>query len=451
MSAARRIERRTILKGLGAALGLPLLDAMAPVAQASLPGAQTPLRMGFFFVPNGVHMPAWKPEQSGAEFALPHILEPLAAHRDDLLVISGLAHDKGRANGDGPGDHARSLASFLTASQPYKTAGANLRAGISVDQVAAQQVGHRTPLASLELGCDRGAQSGNCDSGYSCAYSSNVSWRSPTQPAGKEINPRLVFERLFGDDRLNESADARARRQKYQQSVLDFVRDDAARLNTRLSQNDRRKLDEYFTSIREIERRIVRAETLPADAPRSGQATIERPGGIPEEYQEHLRLMFDLLALAYQTDQTRISTFMFANEGSNRSYAFLEVPEGHHDLSHHGGDEAKQTKIQAINRFHMEQFAYFVERLKNTPEGEGNLLDHSLLLYGAGIGDGNRHNHDDLPVALLGRAGGAVAPGRHLLLEKETPMANLFLSMLDLMDVRIDQFGDSTGRLTGLA
>lgn len=450
MSAAGHISRRTVLKGVGAALGLPWLEAMLPAARASLPTAQAPLRMGFFFVPNGVHMPGWKPETAGADFTLPYILEPLAPHQQHLLVISGLAHDKGRANGDGPGDHARSLASFLTASQPYKTAGANLRAGISVDQVAAQHVGHRTPLASLELGCDKGAQSGNCDSGYSCAYSSNISWRSPSQPAGKEINPRLVFERMFGDPRQNESADARARRQKYQQSVLDFVRDDASRLNSRLGQNDRRKLDEYFTSIREIEQRIVRAETLPAEAPRSGQLAIERPGGIPEEYEEHIRLMFDLLALAYQTDQTRISTFMFANEGSNRSYAFLEVPEGHHDLSHHGGDEAKQEKIRAINRFHMEQFAYLVERLKAMPEGEGSVLDHSLLLYGGGIGDGNRHNHDDLPVALVGRAGGAVTSGRHLQLANETPMANLFLAMLDLLDVRIDQFGDSTGRLGDL-
>lgn len=452
MSQSCRIDRRTVLKGLGTAISLPLLDAMQPLralAGTSAEAAATPpLRMAFFFVPNGVHMPDWTPTTEGADFDLPATLQALAPYRDYLTVVSGLAHDKAKANGDGPGDHARSAACFLTASQPFKTGGANIKVGVSVDQYAAQQIGQTTRFPSLELGIERGLQAGSCDSGYSCAYSSNISWRTESTPMGKEIDPKLAFERLFGSPDEIESREARGLRDHYRQSVLDFVRDDAARLKNRLGRADGRKLEEYLTGVRELEVRIQRA----AEEELVEQPAMEKPSGIPKrDYELHLRLMADILALAFQGDQTRISTFMLANEGSNRPYPFLEVSEGHHDLSHHGGDEAKQAKISKINRFHMDQFAYFLERLAAIREGEGNLLDHSMILYGSGIGDGNRHNHDDLPLLLVGKAGGKLSAGRHVRYEQNTPVANLYLSLLDRAGVEIDTMGDATGRLDNLS
>ena len=448
MTRKTEISRRTVLRGLGTAIALPWLDAMTPSWTRSLARAASadavshPLRMAFCFVPNGVHMQHWTPAVEGTEFELPPTLAPLQSVQDDLCVLTGLTHDKARANGDGGGDHARSLSCFLTGCQPVKTDGANIRVGISVDQIAAQRHGHRTRLPSLEIGCDRGAQSGNCDSGYSCAYSSNISWRSATTPTGKEVDPRLVFERLFASDSAHESAEVRERRKKYRQSVLDFARDDAKRLESQLGANDRRKLDEYLTGVREIESRLARAEkTNAANLP-----AIEKPDGIPDEYADHLRVMSDLLVLAFQGDVTRISTFMYANEGSNRSYPFIEVREGHHDLSHHGNDAEKQAKIAKINHFHMTQFAYLLERLKAIPEGEGSLLDHSMIVYGSGISDGNRHNHNDLPILLAGRGCGTILPGRHVRYPDETPLANLYISMLERFDTPVEKVGDSTGR-----
>ncbi|MBX3411894.1 MAG: DUF1552 domain-containing protein [Pirellulales bacterium] len=452
MSQSWRISRRTVLKGLGTTVALPLLDAMQPLrvlaGEASAASATPPLRMAFFFVPNGVHMPDWTPATDGADFELPATLQPLAAYREYMTVLTGLAHDKAKANGDGPGDHARSAACFLTASQPFKTSGANIKVGVSVDQYAAQQIGQTTRFPSLELGIERGLQAGGCDSGYSCAYSSNISWRTESTPMGKEIDPKLVFERLFGGPDEAESREARHQRDRYRKSVLDFVRDDASRLQRRLGKTDNRKLEEYLSGVRELELRIQRAgEEVAIEQP-----DMEKPTGIPKgDYQQHLRLMADILALAFQGDHTRIATFMLANEGSNRPYPFLEVREGHHDLSHHGNDEAKQVKISKINLFHMEQFAYFVERLAAIKEGEGNVLDHSMILYGSGIGDGNRHNHDDLPLLLMGKANGKLSPGRHLRYEPNTPVANLFLSLLDRADVKIDTMGDATGRLENLS
>jgi hypothetical protein len=308
-------------------------------------------------------------------------------------------------------------------------------------------VGKHTRLASLELGCDRGAQSGNCDSGYSCAYSSNISWRSPTTPMPKEVNPRIVFERLFSNHQAGEASDARARREFYQQSILDVVAEDAQQLRSRLRDNDQHKLDEYLTSVRELELRIARASQGPEE---NGTPEYPKPTGFPKSFEEHIRLMCDLLALALQADLTRIATFMYANEGSNRSYAFLEVPEGHHDLSHHGGDLTKREKIHKINHFHVSQFAYFVEKLKGIREGDRSLLDNCMVVYGSGISDGNRHNHDDLPILLAGRARGTIRPGRHVRYPKGTPLCNLFLSMLDRMDAPIDTLGDSTGRVSSL-
>jgi len=449
----RKISRRTVLRGLGAALALPSLEAMQPATRLS--GAEAashvpPRRMAFVFVPNGIHMPDWTPQGIGYTFELPYILEPLSSVKDDLLVLSGLTHDKGRANGDGPGDHARSASVFLTGSQPRKTSGANIRSGTSVDQAAAQVIGSATKFASLELGCEAGRGAGNCDSGYSCAYSSNISWAASTTPVGKEVNPRLVFERLFSSGRPSEIAQNRGQREEFQKSILDFIAADARRLRGRLGQTDRRKLDEYLTGVREVEGRIERTE-LPESKVDQHVTPYAVPAGIPSEYGEHIRLLCDMMVLAFQTDLTRISTFMFANAGSNRAYNQVEVPDGHHTLSHHGGDPKKHAKIRNINRFHVTQLAYLLERLKSVREGGGTLLDNCMIVYGSGLSDGNRHNNENLPVLLAGGGGGTISTGRHVAYEQETPMTNLFLSMLDRVGAPRPYLGDSTGRLQRLS
>ncbi len=443
----RRLEisRRAVLRGVGAAVALPWMEAMTA---AGGPGPEGPRRMAFFYVPNGVHMPAWKPEKEGRDFELPSILEPLAPLKDDLLVLSNLAQDNARSHGDGAGDHARSLSCFLTGVHPRKTDGANIEVGVSVDQVAAKHVGSATRFPSLELGLERGAQSGGCDSGYSCAYSSNISWRTPTTPSAKEINPRLVFDRLFGG-LGGGTADDRRRRGLYERSILDFVHEDAQALRGRIGQSDRRKLDEYLTAVREIEARVAKASEA-ADSAESSDVAVPRPAGVPKDYAEHVRLMFDLLVLAFQTDTTRIATFMFANEGSGRPYPFLGVPEGHHYLSHHGKDPDKLDKLRRINRFHIEEFARMLKRLKETKEGERSILDNSMIVYGSGISDGDRHNHDDLPVLLVGKGGGTIDTGRHVAYSPQ-PLNNLYLSMLDRMGVPRERLGDSTGRLEKLS
>lgn len=449
LTSRGRLPRRTFLRGLGTVMGLPLLEAMAPKLRAveALGTAPTvPRRMAFIFIPNGANMADWTPSAEGREFELPYILEPLKSHQEDLLVLSGLTHDKARPNGDGAGDHARSSATFLTAAQARKTDGADIRVGVSVDQVAAARAGGRTRLPSLELGCDRSKLSGNCDSGYSCAYSFNISWKTPTTPLPPETNPRLVFERLFGGAADNESAEARARRVRRNTSILDFVQEDARRLRGNLGATDQRKLDEYLTAVRELEQRIEQDERFEAALP-----TGEKPEGIPATYESHIRLMFDLLVMAFQTDTTRIASFVLAHDGSNRPYPFLGVSEGHHDLSHHGNDEEKKKKIARINRFHIEQYAYFLDRLKGIPEGTGSLLDQSMIVYGAAISDGNRHNHDDLPVLLAGKAGGAFSTGRHVRYARNTPMANLYLSMLEQFHTPVERLGDSSGRLDRLS
>lgn len=441
------LSRRTVLRGLGTAIALPYLDAMLATRGFALSSApEMPRRMAFVYVPNGVHMPAWRPLLEGADYELPATLEPLAPLRDSLLVFSGLTHDKARANGDGPGDHARASAAFLTGCQPFKSDGAQIRAGVSVDQFAAARIGSATRFRSLEIGCESGGQSGQCDSGYACAYSSNLSWSTPHTPCTKETDARLVFERLFRDGDANETAEARALRLARRRSVLDFVRDDAARLEKRLGASDRRKLDEYTTSIREIERRIDAVTSgKDQDVPESA-----RPASAPGSYADHIAIMTDLLVLAFRTDTTRIATFSYANEGSNRSYAFLQAPEGHHDLSHHGNEAEKQRKLQLINRFHVEQFASLLTKLRATKEGDSEVLSNSMILYGSGIGDGNRHNHDDLPILLAGRCGGRIASGRHVVVAKETPVANLFLTMLEKLDVPAAKLGDSSGKLAGV-
>ena len=439
------ISRRTVLKGLSTAVALPWLEAMGPMAswaEEASPTKTAPNRMAFLYVPNGKNMADWTPASEGTGFELTPILEPLATVKEDILVLTGLTADGARAHGDGGGDHARALASFLTGAHPVKTDGTDIRNGISVDQVAASRIGDQTRLASLEIGCEAGAMAGNCDSGYSCVYSSTMAWRSATQPLPKEVNPKLVFERLFG---AGAGAD-RAKRDQLRQSILDFVREDTRELNGKLGKNDQRKLDEYFSSIRDIEQRIARAASLPEVK----TPDFPVPAGVPGDFQEHIRLMCDLMVLAFQTDLTRVCSFVLMNEGSNKAYPFIGVPEGHHDLSHHGNDAKKKEKIRDINKFHVTQLSYLLQKLKSIPEGEGTLLDHCLIAYGSANSDGNAHNHDDLPVLLAGKGGGTIQTGRHLRYPKETPISNLWLSMLERMDVKVPFLGDSTGALSGL-
>ena len=442
-----QLPRRSFLRGLGTVVALPMLEAMAPVtkllaADSLLAASAGPKRMAFVFVPNGIDMANWTPKETGTEFELPKILEPLGGVRSDLTILSGLTHDKARANGDGGGDHARGAATYLTASQARKTHGANIKVGVSVDQVAAAKIGAQTRFSSLELGCDRGQRTGNCDSGYSCAYSYNISWKTESTPLPPEVDPRLAFERLFAS---GESGD-NARRRTYRKSILDFVMEDAKQLQSNLGATDRRKLDEYLTAVRELEQRIERAEKFATTLP-----NYSRPSGIPKQDEDHMRLMYDLMALAFQTDSTRVATFIIAHDGSNRPYPHLGISEGHHNLSHHENKQEKKDKIAKINCYHVEQFAYFLQKLKSIREGEGTLLDNCMIMYGSGIGDGNRHNHDDLPIVLAGGGGGTLKTGRHVRFERETPMANLFLSMLDRMGAPTERFGDSTGLLKGLA
>lgn len=446
MNTSKQLSRRTFLRGLGVSIALPWLEVMGPVTSwANAPtGAQTvPNRMAFLYVPNGKIMEDWTPKRIGADYELTDILKPLENVKDKMLVLSGLTADKARANGDGGGDHARAMAAFLTGAQPRKTDGADIHAGVSVDQVAALHAGNRTRMPSLELGIDPGRRAGNCDSGYSCVYSSTLSWRSATQPLPKEVNPKLAFERLFSTLPDTE----RAERDQQRKSILDFVMQDSRDLRRHVTGNDVRKLDEYFSSIRDIELRIAAAEKFPPIE--SPDYTV--PEEIPEDYQEHLRLMMDLMVLAFQADVTRVTTFVLANEGSNRPYPFVDVPDGHHYLSHHSGDEEKIEKIKRIDIFHSEQLAYFLEKLSATAEGDGSLLDHSMILYGSGNADGNRHSHHDLPIILAGGGCGTLKTGRHIRYPKETPLNNLWVSMLDRMDVEVAQLGDSTGSLSDLS
>ena len=443
------IPRRTVLKGLGAVMALPWLEAMG--LQTGWAAGNTPVknaapnRMAFLYVPNGVNMDGWRVGAEGAlPSKLPPILAPLNNVRSDFSILTGLAADKARPHGDGGGDHARAMSAFLTGAQPRKTDGANIRSGVSADQMAASRIGDRTRLASLEIGTEASKLAGGCDSGYSCIYQSNISWRSATQPMPKEVNPKLIFERLFGAGSDLE----RQRRDAARKSVLDAVREDFRELNVRLGVEDQRKLDEYFTAVREMELRIAKSgqdgrSKLPANA--------LTPKGIPESYAEHLRLLADLIVLAFQTDTTRVATFVLANEGSNRSYPFIGVRDGHHSISHHGHDPVKLAKIQDINVFHSTALAYLLERLKSVKEGDGNLLDHSMIVYGSGNGDGDRHNHDDLPILLAGGGCGTLKQGRHIVYQKETPINNLWVSMLNRMDIRDVQLGDSTGELKKLS
>ena len=430
------LDRRTFLRGAGALVALPWLDAMQPARGALAPA---PRRALFVFAPNGKKMDEWTPAEPGKLGTLPYLLEPLAPLQRRVTVFTGLALDGGRAHGDGPGDHARAAASFLTCAHPRKTGGADLQAGVSVDQVLAARHGAATAFPSLELGMERGAAAGVCDSGYSCAYSNNVSWRTPTTPTGKEHEPRAVFARLFGDpEQALGAAAAQAQRQRTR-SVLDAVRADANALRGALGGGDRAKLDDYLTAVRELERRLQRADTEAPPAPAASPELLAA-----RSLPERLAAMYELLALAFAADRTRIATFMLGNAGSNRSYPFVGVPDGHHEVSHHGRKPEKLAAIRAINRFHVERFAAFLQRLAGQRDGDGDLLANTLVVYGSGISDGDRHNHDDLPALLCGEGGGRHRPGAHVRFAKATPMANLYLAVLHAFGGDEPRFGDST-------
>jgi hypothetical protein len=441
----KHLSRRTVLRGLGATVSLPLLDAMTP-ALARANGNRT-VRLAFTYIPNGVTLDQWTPPGTGAEYPFSPILKPLEAFREDMLVLSGLACENAKDLGDGPGDHARAGAAFLTGVHPRKTAGADIRNGISTDQIAAQVVGKDTRLPSLELGCEESRTVGNCDSGYSCAYTNSISWRTPTTPMPPETNPRSAFERLFGIEDVALSPEERARRAKQRRSILDIVGDRTRQLMGGLGPSDRRKMDEYLYAVREIERQIERAERGDVEVP----AGVEKPSGIPPTFAEYVKLMFDLQAVAFQADVTRVSTMMIGREGSLQTYPEIDVPDSHHPLTHHRGKPEFVAKVTKINTFHAELFAHFIAKLKATPDVDGTLLDNTMVVYGCAISDGDKHTHEDLPVLLLGRGAGRLKPGRHVVYARDTPLTNLYLTLLDGMGVQPEKIGDSTGKLEHLS
>lgn len=437
----KHLARRTFLRGLGTAIALPWLDAMRP-AFAGPAAAKAPVRLAFVYVPNGIIMRDWTPSDSGRDFALTRILKPLEPFREDLLVLTGLAQ---RTGNGGAGDHARASATYLTGVAPKKTTGADLQLGISVDQVAAQALGSQTKLASLELGCEASRSVGSCDSGYSCAYVNSMSWRSPTTPMPPEINPRLVFERLYGSLDSTLDPKLKAHLDKDRKSVLDSVTERTRQLIGTLGPSDRRKVDEYFTAIRDIEKRIARAE----NENRQFTPEIEKPDGVPINFVDHATVMSDLLISAFQADITRVATLIYSKEGSNRSYPELGFSDPHHPLTHHRNKGEMIEKVTKINCHHMEQFAGFIRKMKSIQEGDGTLLDHSMVVYGSSISDANVHLHENLPVVLLGRGDGSLKSGRHIVYP-ETPMTNLFLTLLDRAGVTAERLGDSTGKADGL-
>ncbi len=441
----KSLRRRTLLRGLGTALALPLLDAMIP-AFTRAAATKAPCRAAFLYVPNGIIMEQWLP--AGFDItktgvmpfpeALPRVSQALLPFRKDIMLLSGLTQNAGRALGDGPGDHGRAGANYLTCVHPKKTNGRDLWAGVSVDQIAAKRLEGRTRFSSLELGCEEGVQGGSCDNGYSCAYSNSISWRTPNAPNPAEIRPRAVFERLF-------AARETPREARYQKSILDVVTGDAQQLSATLGGADKRKLDEYLSSVRDVEKRIESAErNSAAEATPSMAAPAS---SIPTEFSEHARVMFDLMTLAFQTDSTRVATVLLALEQSPRAYPEIGIPEAHHGLTHHQGDREKIEKVTQINMFHMKQLAYLLNKLRNTPDGDGTLLDHMMLTYGSGFSDGNAHDHANLPLVLAGGGCGTLKPGRFIQYAKETPMANLFVAMLDRMGVPVESVGDSNGQL----
>ena len=443
----KHLSRRAILRGAGAALGLPLLDAMVPALTALSQTAAAPARLrrlGVFYVPNGMSMGYWWPRTEGPLAALPPTLQSLSALKDDVLLLGGLA-DKPADLMEGGGDHARSAGTFLTATTFRLTTGADVYAATSMDQVAARELGKETQLTSLELGIESNAMVGTCDGGSSCAYTNTVAWRTPTTPLPVERDPRAVFERLFGTSGSTDPV-ARLARLERDRTIIDAVSSELRRLQRILGPGDRTKVSEYVDSVRDVERRIRTAELQSSrELP-----LVDEPAGIPEDYGTHAKLQMDLLALAYQTDLTRVSTFMLAQEVSGRAYPEIGVSDSHHPLSHHQDEPGKLERLHMINEYHFQQFAHLAAKLAATPDGDGTMLDHTVLLYGTGISDSNTHFHDDLPVAVVGGKGAGIRGGRYVRHADGTPIANLYVSLLDRLGVVVDAFGDSTGRIETL-
>ncbi len=441
------LSRRALLRGVGAAIALPMLDAMTPALAAISPQRKPPVRLIFAYVPNGIIMKDWTPKGLGTDYELPRILAPLKAYREEMMILSGLADHNGNELGDGAGDHARAGASFLSGVHCKKTSGGDIHGGVSADQIAARAFESQTRFASLEFGCEDSRTVGNCDSGYSCAYTNSISWRSPTTPVPPEVNPRLMFERLFGTEDFRLDPATRARRAQYRKSILDMVREDTQTLTATLGQADKRKMDEYLTSVREIELRIQNAER-DSQPVRPG---IEKPTGIPVGFGDYVSLMFDLQAAALRADLTRVSTMMIGREGSMRTYPEINIADSHHPLTHHRNIPEFIEKVTQINTFHIGLFGRFLGQLKSTQEADGTtLLDNSLVVYGSGLGDGNRHTHENLPILVAGRGGGSIKSGRHIAYGSETPVANLYMTLLDRAGVHPNSIGDSTGKLVQL-
>lgn len=440
--------RRQVLHGMGAVLSLPWLESLTPRAVPGGKPVAPPVRLAWIYVPNGVNSWKWFLDQEGTNVPLSPTLEPLAPVRQHVVITSGLTLDQSRGHGDGGGEHNRATAGFLTGTHPLKNHGQQPRSGISCDQLAAQVIGDRTRLATLELGCERPQPPGMCDAGYSGVYRNSISWRTPTSPLPCELNPRTVFSRLFADRTQGAAAGRRAREVTLRQSVLDLVLGDAKRLQPALAGEDRHKLDEYFASVRAVEERIQRAERLPAPpAPDGTQA----PVGIPADVGSYIRLMMDLMVLAFQSDSTRLITLMLANEGSDRTFPELGLTTSHHWTGHHEKKPDKLEVIHRVDRWYVGQFAYLIDRLAKTKDGNGTLIDSCGLVYGCALRDGNLHDNGDLPILIGGRAGGAIAPGRSVKWPLETPMANLHVSLLQAAGVTAATVGDSTGPLARLA
>jgi hypothetical protein len=445
MITRKALGRRTMLRGMGTVMALPLLEAMSSSARAAEEAAAARKRLQVIYTPNGMMMQNWTPATAEQGFAYSPILKPLEPYRNRITVFTGLSHVQAEALGDGAGDHGRCCGGYLTGTHVKKTEGADITAGVSMDQVVAKQFGEKTQIPSIEVGLEPPSLVGSCDSGYSCAYTNTLSWADASTPLPVTINPREVFERLFGD---GDSLDTKSRlaQLRRQASILDFVAQDAKRLSTKMGASDKHKLDEYLNSVRDIEKRIQKVEKGGAEA--TALPAYARPSGVPDSFEDYSHMMIDLQVLAMQADITRVSSFMIGREVSGRSYPEIGVPDAHHPLSHHGNDAEKIAKLTKINTLHMEQVAYYLKRMSETKEGEGNLLDHTLVMAGASLADPNRHDHRALPVFV---AGGLIKGDRHVTVDKDVPMTNMMLSMMDTLGVEVHSIGDSSGRLSSFA